>query len=200
MEYTKQDLEKKKVTNLKDILKDLNLRLQGNKSELIDRILANQNLLSKPEIISKDNTYFSLLPSDISNIVNRYRIENEPNNQIAFEIIKDVGSGLGWKWKDLDNLLEKLNLPFDLKQNENKNKPISFLFVIEKQHQLVTEDMLISLILNLLQREIGNYNIINGILRQYNSPLRVDVQSIGIKKTQYRYTVGYFKPIKSVDT
>lgn len=202
MEYSKEDLENKKIVDLKQILKNLNLRLVGNKQELIDRILDNQRLIPKSKPPIKTDSYLDILPNDISNMINNYRVENEPNNKISKDIISNVASYLGYRWSELNRLMENLRLPFKLMENEKPaNSYYGPLFIIKEFPQIVTEETLISLILSLLKRELSSDNFINATLRNYHSNLRVDteVARVSKKKNYYRYTVGYFKPIQSVE-
>lgn len=102
MDYTKSDLEKKKMDELKSILKEKNLKITGNKPDLIDRILNSQR------------TYLELLPKDLSNLVEDYRVENNLNNKVLTEYLnlikwKSIGTNNPQIKKDIDLYLDLIN-------------------------------------------------------------------------------------------
>lgn len=57
-DYTKEELSKKRIDELKQILRNRQLKISGNKPELIERILVNQQ--------STNLTYFNILPKDVN--------------------------------------------------------------------------------------------------------------------------------------
>lgn len=108
--YTKKDLERKKKSELKDILKNLGLKASGNKDELIEIILRNQ-----PSALSTNN-YFDVLPGDIKGVVNRYRAENEPNNKIVKRLLGSI-SNIG-EMILINRYLEENKIPFIIEKNK----------------------------------------------------------------------------------
>lgn len=75
-EYSREELDSKKMNELKEILKNKNLKISGKKEELIDRILRSQ----LP--IEIDKTYFNLLPLDVQSEINELR--NKEGNIALF--------------------------------------------------------------------------------------------------------------------
>lgn len=76
--YRREELEKKTLKELKDIGRNLNLSISGKKADLIDRILTNQQ------------TYFELLPRDVLNMVEEYKITNNPNNKFLLFLLNSM--------------------------------------------------------------------------------------------------------------
>jgi hypothetical protein len=115
--YTKNELETKKVTELKEILRIRNLKVSGSKEELINRILNSQT--GKPKVEPEEQpTYFKLLPGDINRMVSKYRAENEPNNLLVkallTEFAKFAGTISSQRSIKMIALLRKYNIPFEL--------------------------------------------------------------------------------------
>lgn len=77
MDNTKENLEAKKLPELKQIAKNLGLKTSGKKADIINNILNHQ---SKP--IKSNASYFDLLPGDINKMVNKYQIENDTNKKV----------------------------------------------------------------------------------------------------------------------
>lgn len=91
--YTRKELEESKIDELKALAKSLNLKRSGNKNELIDRILQSQQ------------SYLDVLPKDVLNMVEEYKISNNPNN-IFLNLILDL-----LKWDKVDYFKRKENPP-----------------------------------------------------------------------------------------
>lgn len=110
-------------------------------------------------------TYLDLLPKDIKNIIDKYRIENNPNNKFLEELNK-----LGYIFKlsfysqsmyKLPNIFHYYKLP---------------IITISQHHQgikitgnlpFITDEVLI-LILRVLAKNIVEVGVINMYLRKYN--------------------------------
>lgn len=111
MEYSLQDLESKKLDELKIIARNLQLPTSGRKQELINRILNNQQ------------TYLKLLPKDILNIVDEYQIYNNRNNQfllLLLTLLSLAKSNKSILKRDLPEELKKYILAIDsLRHNGN---------------------------------------------------------------------------------
>lgn len=126
-DYSKKDLERKKIPELKEILKKLNLKTSGNKDELIERILESQNVkTTKPSStnISREFNYMDILPGDVKNIVNKYRVENEPNNLIIYQLINRYLQNYPGKdqVKKMGEYLEKSSIPFQIIKNRERQR------------------------------------------------------------------------------
>lgn len=97
--YNRQELEDKKLTELKQILKNRNLKSTGNKSDLIDRILEGEV------------SYLDILPKDVRDIVGEYQTYNNPNNQLLRYIFEQMTKLINYKklghWEH--QILKKLN-------------------------------------------------------------------------------------------
>jgi hypothetical protein len=79
--YSRNELENKKLTELKIIAKNLQLSISGKKADIIDNILITQPVPQK-QPNPQTPTYFDLLPKDIKNIVEKYQIENDSNRKL----------------------------------------------------------------------------------------------------------------------
>lgn len=127
-DYNRKELERKKIPELKQILKNRNLKLAGNKDELIDRILddQSQNPKQPTEIKPKrdDLGYLDILPRDITNIVNKYRVENEPNNVIIYQLLERVLKNNPNKEmiEEIEEFLKDNDIPFQLIKNRKREK------------------------------------------------------------------------------
>lgn len=115
--YTKEELKSKRLDELKNISRNLNLKVTGRKEELIERILENQV------------TYFDILPLDINRIINRYQIENDINRKILQYLLFETYSiidmlsyrgipHLERKITELNNLFKKYNLDVQMVPRE----------------------------------------------------------------------------------
>lgn len=93
--YSREELQTRKLNELKSIAKDLNLKSSGRKEELINRILQSQT------------TYFELLPKDITNIVEEYQIYNSKNNQFLLLLLNIL------KWSRIRGAKFRANPPPD---------------------------------------------------------------------------------------
>src|SRR6516225_4732071 len=69
MEYTENELKKKKITELKAILKEKKLKVSGNKSELINRISQSQSKFSLQKL-PPDILRLIALNLDVRDILN----------------------------------------------------------------------------------------------------------------------------------
>lgn len=131
--YTKEELGNKRVNELKEILKNLNLSTSGKKIDLVNRILTSQQtyleLLSKSVPIYEGSDYFSLLPKDILNIVEKYQIENDINRKILEYLLYDNLTApkilTGKNKKVLENIFKKYNLDISILPQQG-NTPFVF--------------------------------------------------------------------------
>lgn len=207
--YTKEELQKKNVLELKDILRKYNLKLYGKKEEIIKRILDDQPQISKPTKKFEGNYYFDILPKDITNIVNKYRKENEPNNKIAEELIKGQFSYSWGSRRDVVNkLLERIGVQARLVEKtltERLEKDYEGLSEMEWYgDEIISDEILIEFLNMLLIREYATPYLINSILNKYNSNIGVIIIPLnslpGKKKERFKYIIGYFKPVKVIES
>lgn len=84
--YTKNELENKKLPELKEIAKQLQVKATGKKADIIDNILNGKLQITKPTTKS----YFDLLPGDINKMVNKYQLENDINKKILEYLLYDT--------------------------------------------------------------------------------------------------------------
>lgn len=83
--YTKNELESKKLPELKQIAIGLNLKIGGKKAEIINNILNSQPRPIIPQ------TYLNLLPKDIKNVVGEYRKQNNsPDTEVFKFLLKSI--------------------------------------------------------------------------------------------------------------
>lgn len=218
-DYTKEELQKKNVLELKNILKNKQLKSSGKKEDLIERILNDQPKFSEPANL-KGNTYFDILPSDIINLLNNYRAENNPNNKIVFKLLDNLD--LRVDKEKFNNSLSKLNIPMELIQNKEKKEIIEEMrknntpyfqmlpFYNLPQYRakinnmiIITNEMLIEVLLLLLSHNHNIYDKINGVLNEHNSNILISKINIGPKQGQkrdrYKYIIGYVQEIKSIN-
>jgi hypothetical protein len=206
--YTREELQKKKVIELKEILANRRLKVTGKKDELIDRILQDQPSISvAPSLKSaatSQKTYFDILPQDILNMVDEYRASNEVNNKIAKNIIHNVVIGWGYRGNEINKIIERIGLPFEVIKNYETVKSEGYEYIppwkiVITKSKIVTEDMLIELIFAVIAREY-NWASINSILARYNSDLRIESEAIDKKGKKYvvKYTIIRIVPIKSI--
>lgn len=141
--YDEKELQGKKISQLKQILKNKQLKISGNKDDLIKRILDNQPTTIRPT--QKDiDSYFNLLPTDINKMINKYRIENESNNQVAKALLNYVADNFNWD-KDLiiytNEILENANVPFKMIENKEKEELIAKFSEEDKYPDLEFEEI-----------------------------------------------------------
>lgn len=217
--YTREELQKKTKPYLEIILGKLNLKTTGRKADLIDRILSTQ-ITSKPtRLTDLDKSYLNLLPGDLKRLVDEYRAENEPNNQILLNILRQLElSSWGYGtytenhslFKLINQFFKASDLPITLNfipgltlygRVKDMNDPRTpWMFKIGRL-PLISDDILVDFIIFLLSHK---YNIrsdtINGILYEYESELRVIEVSIspklGKKRIMTRYEISRTRILK----
>lgn len=99
--YNRKELQEFTIIKLKAILKNKQLKINGNKDELIERILESQ-----------PSNYLNLLPKDVMGMVSQYQIRNNPNNVLFQEIItnKYIIEDQTLKYKQkLTNFVKNIN-------------------------------------------------------------------------------------------
>jgi hypothetical protein len=155
--YTKDELEAKKVIELKNILRNRNLSTTGKKEYLIDKILNDQKLTA-PTVsntpVKTNPTYFDILPRDIMRMVEEYQAANEPNNKIIADILDELLIS-NYRYRDkyptnkLPIFLKNNKIPFDIKYNEELQKVLDDLIASDvntpekwkEYYELVDEPM-----------------------------------------------------------
>lgn len=190
MEYTKEELEAMKMPELKLILKNRNLKSSGNKSELIDRILKTEAPKKVEKQQFRGKTYFDILPSDITKMVTRYRAEAEINNKIAFDILEEIAKHrmLASRYSPI-KILEKLEFPMRISPVGGMGRGWNVEII---ENIPINDEALTELILALIIKKNILWETVNSILQEYNSNMRV------LKEFPNKYTVGYFRPIKTL--
>lgn len=219
--FTREELEKKKIQELKDILANRDLKKTGKKDELIDRIL-NSQISSKPTKLTTDQSYFNLLPSDIREMVNDYRAGSEENNKILREILRQLekssyGEGMGVNSPSLEilqQLFQDLNLDIKTKYTLDLvhyyggrprlvdiNDPRTpWTFKIGRLPP-ITDEILVDLISVILTHRLKiSIENINQILREHGSNIRVVIINISkSNKAKYIYEISNTKIFKTIE-
>lgn len=102
------------LQQLKNIAKTRGLNTKGNKQELINRILENQDLTG---------TYLGLLPKEIREEVKKMRISDSPTNQFITKL-----DGQVFEMKNIEHLhqlqdfMQKYHLEIAIYQQYNTNR------------------------------------------------------------------------------
>lgn len=168
--YNKQELDNKIIPQLRDILKNMGLKVSGKKEELIDRILTNQP--KEQSTIGGD--YISLLPKDITNMVQQYRIENNPNNLMIKNLLDDININLKISIITHKKELEKIGVPVNIivqPKDEDYGVKIDYsnLPLISDR---TAGDFLYFLVQNGVPEELLNYK-----LKKYDTEYRIIIFS-----------------------
>lgn len=185
--YTRQQLEKRTVNDLREILVDRDLPISGRKDELIDRILAFQN--EKKEII--EQSYFNLLPSDIRNIAEEYRLANEPNNKVFVTILKKLEELSIGEFRKVEEVVDVFNeffrdynLPIKLIYTQmsavippafrEESETTPWTFKIGKL-PFITDEILIDFLYLIIITKRMESSFINSLLYKYNINIRISI-------------------------
>lgn len=123
--YTKGELLLKSVVELKQILRNRQLKVSGSKLELVDRILNDQSSSNIKPTAKSDKNYFDYLPKDINKMVNKYRMENEPNNKIAYSLLGDILNDFSvnsTSVKRRNSFLEGIGMPYKIVKNKAREE------------------------------------------------------------------------------
>lgn len=202
MEYNRENLENKKLNELKDIARNLQLTSSGRKREIVDRILESQH------------NYFQLLPKDVLNIVEDYKIYNSKNNQFLL-LLLDI---LKWSksrkesTRELPPELQKYSLLiYSFRHNGNwidkwiadinkifvkNNIDVEFIPNIKDKSKftikigkipLITDDMMADILMAFSQHPFGDENL-NLIL--YEEDMNFGVVKF-FMKSDYKYIISY---------
>lgn len=198
--YTRSELEIKKIPELKQILKNRELKATGKKEELIQRILDNQS----QNIIPISQTYLDILPGDIKGMVGKYRLENDPNYKVVialFDLLNDNDIRLRIKrgqFNSIDKIVKEINKIFDpynidVKYENNK-------LMIAGKIDYIPDDLILDFIVYLIdKRRYGS--ILNEIMEETNYPIRV-IKSLNKQAesghTTYIYDVGKFQSLRQL--
>lgn len=201
MEYTKEELQEKKIPELKDILKSRNVKSSGNKWELINRILKTEAPKKVEKQQLKGETYFDILPTDITKIITKYRSKIETNNKVAYDILNYLAIRKGSVFPRINKILENLNFPMQIVEKRQEFEGgYYYPYSVEILEDLViNEDVLIDFILILLTKREISHDKINEILKDNNSNLRVIAEDIPGYKNKSKYILGRFLPIKALE-
>lgn len=194
MDKPEKELNKKTVSQLKDILRNKGLKLSGNKQELIERILNNQTI-SKPS--PNRNSYFDILPKDITNIVEDYRVKNNLNNLLVEIILNNnqIRNGLKGTWSTdyLNEEIEKqTGLLIKFKTTRIDDLDLKMQIDIGKL-PFITDDIFVKFLIFIQQHISGNWDL-NRILLEHNSPFRV------IYHPAPHWSIEIFKGVQIINT
>jgi hypothetical protein len=212
--YTREELEKSKVAELKQILKNRDLAASGKKNELVERILKEQSSMRGKESPSlrEEGSYFSLLPSDITKIVSKYQVENEPNNLIVRELLEKFLDDYATekRRKKINILLADFDVPYRIELNkewqeiyekaneiakEDNEKFVDVarklglyemqsVFIVQVSDNIIADNSLIKFIAAVLRQEKWHYEFINEALRKFESGIIIHRIDIGPKEGQ----------------
>lgn len=186
MEYNRQELDNKNTPQLKDILKNMKLKVSGRKEELIERILTNQ---PKETIQPISGDYLSLLPKDITNIVQRYRIESNSNNVMIKNLLDDeevrwrLTRGIGIL--KVKQELEKLGIPIKIVFEDEED--YSTIKEIEYSEMPLISDRIASNFLYFLIQKGMPEELLNTKLKKYNANYRIII----FKKLGYKNATDF---------
>jgi hypothetical protein len=224
--YTEDELVKHNISHLKCILEARCLKTSGRKANLITRILEDQRSIPQTQKENlRDNTYFGLLPVEIVKEINKYRAENNPQNQIARKLIESLSPSY-IEYEKLNIIFKKYNIPYSLALNEQrKQTAIEAEKVIKEtgqnwydvQHQMgifdmplfiinstdgiiVSDKALIELIGTLVTRSSVSMDYVNETMEKCESDILITRINIGPRegerKDRYRYKIGHFQTDK----
>lgn len=191
--YTRQELQSKKISELKTLLDQRKLKTIGKKEELIQRILDDQAEIETNQSLKFDNpNYFSILPADIRNIIERYREQNENNNKILESILKRTE-----KW---GKYISKNNIAILNKWFRNNNLNVELIQKSGKIHfeigklSIIGDKTLIEC-LNFILEKIAGVNVeeFNYLLEYYGSSLRIIKTLTSLTKSKFHTKIVYIQ-------
>lgn len=224
-DYSRRELEKKKIAELKEILRSLKLPISGNKEELIGRILQTQ-------IQPVTTSYFDVLPKDITRMVGKYRAKNEPNNKIVEEILdrilEEESPVINAPRNKFLRRLEKFNkflidnhIPFRVRYNEKKanlweeainNQPAYGSNMYQNWSRNILQPIIQepTILIDILDEPVTEKQLIEVIAYILEKTRKRDYEIIGdvldkynsnirvVVSTDNKYTIGRFQSLMTI--
>lgn len=223
--YNRQELELKKIPELKDLLRIRSLKVTGNKDDLIKRILDNQisspssqsslQSFPIPSTSTNQNNYLDILPKDIKGVLENYQAGHQTNNKIVNEILSEFAFGKFYSNKEFrDKFNDKLKelgigaemiLNPDPEAGKRLKGGMRIPQTIPRWYnpKIITDQVLIDFFDYIYKQQLMFSYEINEILYENKSNIIVFELTIQIKMQDNKYMfdrvfrIGYFEPIKT---